>query len=25
VEPPLHEEVIISQENVSAFKAWMGQ
>lgn len=23
--PPLHEEVVISQENVSAFKQWMGQ
>jgi DNA-binding LytR/AlgR family response regulator len=25
VEPPLHEEIVISQENVSAFKQWMGQ
>lgn len=25
VEPPLHEEIVISQENVTAFKQWMGQ
>jgi DNA-binding LytR/AlgR family response regulator len=25
VEPPLHEEIIISQENVTGFKQWMGQ
>ncbi|WEK36858.1 MAG: LytTR family DNA-binding domain-containing protein [Candidatus Pseudobacter hemicellulosilyticus] len=25
VEPPLPEEIIISQENVAAFKQWMGQ
>ncbi len=25
LDPPLHEEVIISQENVTAFKQWMGQ
>ena len=24
VDPPLHEEIIVSQENVSAFKEWMG-
>jgi two-component system LytT family response regulator len=25
IEPPVSEEVIISQENVAAFKSWMGQ
>jgi hypothetical protein len=25
VEPVLAEEIIISQENVAAFKEWMGQ
>ena len=25
VDPPVGEEIIISQENVSAFKEWMGQ
>lgn len=25
LDPPLHEEVVISQENVAAFKQWMGQ
>ena len=24
-DPPVNEEIIISQENVSAFKEWMGQ
>jgi len=24
VDPPLQEEIIVSQENVSAFKEWMG-
>ncbi|MEI9908667.1 MAG: hypothetical protein WDO71_02755 [Bacteroidota bacterium] len=25
IEPPVSEDVIISQENVSAFKEWLGQ
>jgi two-component system LytT family response regulator len=25
VEPSLQEEIVISQENVTAFKQWMGQ
>lgn len=25
VEPPVSDEIVISQENVAAFKAWMGQ